>query len=212
VLHRFMQALALTAIVGVCAWVWLAWDHESFARWQEEAGPLPFFVALAIMPAFGLPTTPFYLLAGATFGTGLALAGSAASLAVNLALCYWIARSGVRPRLKRWLEGRGHRLPVVTPGREYRFALVMKLMPGVPTFMKNYLICLSGVPFAVYFTVAFIFTFLYAAAFIVLGDSLYEQDFSDTAWALGGLAVLGLGGWYLYRRAKSRNGNNSEAD
>src|SRR5690606_7883903 len=121
VLHRLMQALALAAIVGVCAWVWLAWDHESFARWQEEAGPLPFFGALAVLPAFGLPTTPFYLLAGATFGTGLALAGSAVSLAANLALCHWIARSGVRPRLERWLDRRGHRLPAVKPGRELRF-------------------------------------------------------------------------------------------
>ena len=193
-------SLAITAALAV--WVYLEWDQDSFLAWKQRAGPLPFFVALAILPSIGFPTTPFYLMAGVTFGTGMGLIGSALSLLINLVLSYWIAHSGLRPLLEKLLAHTRYDLPTIKPGRELLFTLLVKLMPGVPTFAKNYLIVLSGIPFPIYFAISFTVTFAYGAAFIVLGDSLYDHNLAQGSWALSVLAVLGLGFWWFRRRSK----------
>lgn len=198
--RRIMVLAGAVVIAALGAWIWLAWDRESFLAWKREAGPAPFFTALAIMPMFGFPTTPFFLMAGATFGVVVGLAGSALSLAVNLALCYWIARSGLRRVLEAWLARTRYELPEVTPGREFQFTLLVKMTPGIPTFIKNYLLGLSGVPFTIYFAVSFTVTLAYAAAFIVLGESMSTHDLGWGAWALAALALLGLALWWFRRR------------
>jgi len=192
-------SLAITAVLAV--WVF-EWDRGSFLAWKQRAGPLPFFGALAILPALGFPTTPFYLMAGVTFGTGMGLIGSALSLLVNLVLSYWIAQSGLRPLFEKLLARTRYDLPVIKPGQEQMFTLLVKIMPGVPTFAKNYFISLSGIPFPIYFAISFAVSFTYGAAFIVLGDSLYDKDFTQAAWALLALALLGLGFWWFRRRSK----------
>lgn len=199
-----LRAAGGLLLLGFCLWVLLGLDAEAFAAWKREAGPIPFFLALAVLPAFGLPTTPFYLLAGATYGVVVGLAGSSVALAANLALCYWIAKSGMRPALERLLARTKYTLPQVKPGREAHFVLAAKLMPGVPTFVKNYLICLGGVGFGVYFGISFVVTALYAGLFVVLGESLYDQDWGGAAWALGGLVALGVAFWLIRKRVKSR--------
>ncbi len=72
--------------------------------------------------------------------------------------------------------------------------------------MKTYLIALSGVSFAVYFWLSFVVTMVWAAGFIVLGESMLDRDFGQAAWALGALAVAGLAGWGIVRlwRGKRR--------
>jgi uncharacterized membrane protein YdjX (TVP38/TMEM64 family) len=203
------QLIAVAVPVALGVWIWLEWDQDRFLSWQQEAGIFPFFTALAVMPALGFPTTPFYLLAGATFGVMLGLVGSALSLAINLALCYWITQSGLRPMLETWLAHTRYQLPVVRPGHEIEFTLLAKLIPGIPTFIKNYLICLSGVSFPIYFAVSFTVTLAYASAFIVLGDSLYEHDFSEALLALAMLALIGLMVWLIRCRLKQ---NKDSAD
>lgn len=195
----------MVAFAAAVVLLWIRYDAEAFAAWKAEAGPVPFFAALAVLPAFGVPTTPFYVLAGALFGVAGGLAGSAASLAVNLLLCYWIGRrSGLRPwlaqRLRRWSRD----LPELEGGRALRFALLVKFVPGAPTFLKNYLLILAGVPFRLYFGLSFVVTMAWAAGFIVLGESMQDRDFGQAAWALGGLAVLGLAVWLGVRYWRKR--------
>ncbi|XSG84882.1 MAG: TVP38/TMEM64 family protein [Methylohalobius sp. ZOD2] len=193
-----LAGVAITFALGV--WVWFFWDQESFSAWQKEAGPVPFFIALAVLPAVGFPTTPFYLLAGATYGTVVALTGAALSLAINLTLCYWVAHSGLRRLLARWLARTRYELPAVRPDQALLFTLLVKLMPGIPTFVKNYLLGVSGVRFPLYFLVSFTFTLVYGAVFIELGESLYEHDFSQAVGAVSALAVLAFVlGWFRLR-------------
>ena len=195
-------ALVFVMVVAV---VWIRFDHGAFEAWREEAGPVPFFAALAVLPAFGVPTTPFYVLAGAMFGVAGGLAGSAASLALNLLLCYWIGqRSGLRHWLKRRLRRWSRDLPELEGRRAIRFALLVKFVPGAPTFLKNYLLILAGVPFRVYFGLSFVVTMAWAAGFIVLGESMLDRDFGQASWAAGGLAALALAVWLGARYWRGR--------
>lgn len=194
------RALGAATLLVLAVLIWNAWDHQAFIAWREEAGVVPFFLAMALLPALGVPITPFFIVAGATFGTFVGLTGSAIALSANLLLCYWIARSGLRPWLTRLLERTRYDIPDFEEGKgALRFTLLVKLAPGVPIFIKHYLLGMAGVPFWIYFAVSGAITGLYAGAFVVLGDSLLEHDLGTSAMALAVLAAVALA-IYLWRR------------
>lgn len=182
--------LLLTAAAVV---LWALWrmDIDEFVAETTAAGPLPFFAALAVLPAIGFPTTPLFLLAGAAFGVGVGLLGCMASMAINLAIVYWLAGGYLRRTLEAMLLVKfRYTLPNLSHGGAWRFALLVKLAPGVPTFIKNYLLGIAGVPAKVYFGVLWPLTTLYAGAVIVLGDSLHDHDYSMTVVAVVLLIAL----------------------
>lgn len=194
------RVLGAVTLLILAVLIWNAWDHQAFIAWREEAGVVPFFLAMAMLPALGVPITPFFIVAGATFGTLVGLAGSAVALCGNLLLCYWIARSGLRPWLARLLERTRYDIPDFEEGTgALRFALLVKLAPGVPLFIKHYLPGMASVPFWIYFTVSGTITGFYAVAFVALGESLLEHDLGNGALALAGLAAVALA-IYLWRR------------
>lgn len=203
--RRVLGALTLLVLAVL---IWNAWDHQAFIAWREEAGVVPFFLAMALLPALGVPITPFFIVAGATFGTYMGLAGSAIALSANLLLCYWIARSGLRPWLARLLARTRYEIPDFEKDEgALRFALLVKLAPGVPIFIKHYLLGMAGVPFWIYFAVSGLITGIYAVAFVVLGESLLEHDLGNGAIALAVLAAAGLAIYLWRRRMANRRGS-----
>jgi uncharacterized membrane protein YdjX (TVP38/TMEM64 family) len=175
------RALPVAGAAAVLLAAWLAWDREALSVWRREAGPLPFFAAMALVPAIGVPITPFFVMAGAMFGTQLGLLGSWLALGLNLAGCYGIARR-MRPRLESLMRRFDYELPHFGERENgaVRFTLAVKLMPGVPAFVKNYALGMAGVPFAVYFGWSMLITGLYATALVLIGESLIEHR-SDRA-------------------------------
>jgi uncharacterized membrane protein YdjX (TVP38/TMEM64 family) len=185
--------------------LWLATDRQAIMEWKDEAGPLPFFLAMALLPALGFPMTPFFVAAGAIYGPWIGLGGTALAIAANLCLCYAVSHSALRPRIEGLIRRIGFEPPDFSTARAHawRFALVVRFAPAVPTFIKNYLLSMAGVPFGIYLVVSFAFNFAYAAAFILLGDSLLDRDWSDVVLIVG---VLGVGGGavWLFRRARKK--------
>jgi uncharacterized membrane protein YdjX (TVP38/TMEM64 family) len=187
----------------LAAWLWAAydWTDYSFWEWTSNVDPWVFFILLAVLPAVGFPTSPFYLLAGATFGTGIALVGSGLSMALYLVLSWWIAHTGMRPWIEARLARTSFKMPELTsPAQAIRFALLVKMAPGVPATLKTYLLCLSGVAFPVYFWVSLIVSLIYAAIFILLGESVLEHDFGRLGWVLLAFVLLGGLVWWTRRR------------
>jgi uncharacterized membrane protein YdjX (TVP38/TMEM64 family) len=202
-----MYALAAAALAALIFFLWSAWDHDAFLAWLRQARPRTFFAALAILPALGVPMTPFFMLAGATFGARLGLVGSLLALATNLTLCYAVARSGVRPWIASFLRRFDYELPDFAERRKgsVRFTLLVKLAPGVPAFAKHYALGVAGVRFAVYFFIAMLITGLYAAALVVLGESVLDHNVDRSIGAAAIVAVLALGLWWWgRRRARAR--------
>ncbi|MGN6110920.1 MAG: hypothetical protein ACTHU0_37815 [Kofleriaceae bacterium] len=207
-LWRWLRRALLVAGAAVVLYLaWAIWKSGAVVDWMRSARPLPFFIALAVLPALGAPITPLFLAAGATFGIHVGLIGTALALAANLALCYWIARSRLRGPLEALLRRFGHALPDFrAPGRSaLRWTLALKLAPGLPGFVKNYGLGAAGVPFPLYFGLSMLITGAYAAALVVLGESLFEHEVGrSVAVAVAIAAVVAGGVWWWWRRRRRR--------
>ncbi len=186
-------------LVGVATAIYF-WDQEAFLAWTENLNPWAFFLLMAITPAFGVPTSPFYILAGLSFGPLLGLGGSALAIAANLLLVYAIGHSGLRRVINKMLEGREFQLPQQAPRRPIRYTVLVKFAPGVPAFLKNYILVLSKISLPLYFGISFVFSFIYALMFYVLGGSIEEQQTGQGVSVLVALLILAAVGWYVRRR------------
>ncbi len=202
---RTRRTLALVALVALASLVWLVWDGDALMAWKRDARPLPYFAVMCLVTAVGAPVTPFFVVAGATFGVGPGLLGSGLALAGSLTVSYWVARGWLRPWLVSMLRRFGQEFPdLAAPGRRrLRFALTVKLAPAIPAIVKNYALASAGVPFALYFGLSMLITGAYGAVLVLLGDSLLEHDLGRALPGAVLLAVVALGLW-LVRRSRGR--------
>ncbi len=200
------RALTVAALAGLALLVWRVWDHDAVLAWMREASPVRYFAAMALLTVIGVPVTPLFVVAGATFGAAVGLVGSGLALAASLAMSYAIARG----RLRRWLESLLRRFGSGLPdfreaGRSaLRFALMVKLTPGLPAFVKNYGLAAAGVPFPTYLGVSMLITGAYGAALVLLGESLFEHDFGPALVPAVVVAVLAALGVVWARRRRRR--------
>lgn len=213
-----MAVLLTTALViALLLALWLFWNYELILSWKREADPLSFFLLMAVLPAFGFPITPLFVLAGAVFGSALGLVGSLLALAMNLLLCHWIAHSGFRPYLQRLLARTRHRLPSFDGHQRsaLQFTLLLRITPGVPLFVKNYLLGFSDIPLKLHFGVSILLTGVYGAGFVLLGESMLEHNLLEAIIGLSlliliSLAVLRLRRWLHATAAANRRSDHPD--
>lgn len=185
----------------LAAFLWTYWDLDSFQDWKQRAHPVVFFSLMAVLPAFGFPVTPFYVLAGLTYGIPVGLTGTWLAIATNLALCFWVARSGLRPAIRRWITRSGFTLPEARRDQDLRFTLLVRLTPGIPSCVKSYLLALAGVSFRVYFPFSVAIAGSFATALVVLGESVLDFDPWEAGAAMLVLLLLaGAVAWWRRRR------------
>jgi uncharacterized membrane protein YdjX (TVP38/TMEM64 family) len=153
-----------------------------------DAGPLPYFTAMALLPAAGVPISIFTLTAGPAFGAQLGtvgvLAAAGASLAVNLALTYWLARRWLRPALENLVRRAGYKIPAVEPADQFELTLLLRITPGPPFFLQSYILGLAAIPFRRYFLISWPVVLLQIAGMMIFAQSLAEGK--------GKLAMLGV--------------------
>lgn len=155
----------------------------------SELGAIPFFLAMAILPTFGFPVTPFYLLAGATFGIWVSLVGTTLSQALNLVLAYWLSRRYLRGLIEWLMRKTKYRIPEVSSENVLKFAILVRITPGPPNFVKSFILVLARIPFLPFFVVSLPITMGYAIGIIVFGDSLAD---GEPLQAIGGVVFLVL--------------------
>lgn len=165
------------------------------------AGPVVFFTAMALLPAAGVPMLTFALTAGPLFGPTLGLLPvtllGLAALTVNLTLTYWLGRRWLRPWLTRLFARMGYALPSVESGDATDLVVLLRVTPGVPFFVQNYLCGLADVPFRKYLTISCAIAWTYNCAFIFFGDALLHGKGKVAMLAFGALAALTVGTHFL---------------
>jgi len=154
------------------------------------AGPVVFFGSMALLPSFGVPLSPFSLTAGSVFaptlGMPLVIVLALAAVTFNIMLSYYLARRAFRPLLEKLMVRLGYKLPEVAAGDATDLIILLRVTPGVPFPVQNYLLGLAQVPVVKYAVISCAVQWSFNAAFILFGDALLHGK--------GKLALLGLCG------------------
>ncbi|MEJ1973256.1 MAG: VTT domain-containing protein [Lacunisphaera sp.] len=175
----------------------------------RSAGPVVFFTAQALLPAVGAPQTAFSLTAGPLFGSQLGMplvvALSTLALAVNIALTYWLASRLLHPVLEKLFLRLGYKLPQVASGNAIDLIVLLRVTPGVPLPVQNYLLGLARVPFGRYLLVSCLILGPLNAAFVLFGDALLQGKGRLAFLALSGLLALMAGAQLLRKHYARKN-------
>lgn len=173
----------------------------------SAAGPVAFFTAMALGPAFGVPSLTFILPAGPAFADRLGMTNvillSMLAITANYVLAYWLARRALRPLLEKLVLRLGYDLPKVEAGDTTDMILILRLTPGIPFCVQNYLLGLAEVPFGKFFLLSFVLCMPQNAAFILFGDALLHGKGKMLLYAGGAIVAL-VSGTHLLRRHYGR--------
>lgn len=200
-----LLALAAAALVGVGVVLSDRIDWHALRTSMENMHKVPLLILTAVLPLFGFSIGITYLVLGAVFGGWLGLAVVAGITAVHLLGSHWIARSFLRGPLERYLKKRKKHLPELPHGEEWSVALMTALVPGLPYFVRNYLLALSGIPLRIYFWICWPVYVVRSVLVIFLGD--FSGDISaQRIGVLGGVLVVKVGICaYLIHRLRRRS-------
>lgn len=167
-----------------------------------------FFLAMAILPAVGVPLLAFTIPAGEAFEPQLGLWGvigaSLVAIAINLALGYWISRYALRPLLAGLIKRYGYSVPRLTPENALTVTLLVRLTPGPPYAAQACLLGLAEVPFRLYMVVSWLCVLPWAIGGIVLGKGLFSGKFGLAATGLGVLVAAVIAVQWIRRRYAAR--------
>ena len=156
----------------------------------RHAGPVVFFGSMALLPAVGAPLSPFALTAGSVFapslGMPLVIVLALTAVTFNIMFSYYLARRAFRPLLEKLVVRLGYRLPEVAAGDATDLIILVRVTPGLPFPVQNYLLGLAQVPVVKYAVISCAVQWSFNTAFILFGDALLHGK--------GKLALLGLCG------------------
>lgn len=205
-------AAAVVAVVGILilrgvdvrAWLNRLMDMV------RSAGPTAFFLGLVLLPAMGVPVLAFVLTAGSAFGPQLGMPLVVTLCIVctilNLILSYSLARWAFRPGLTRLMQRMGYSLPRVEGGDIMSLIIILRVTPGIPFFVQNYLLGLAEAPFVRYVLVSSLLSFPQTIGFVLFGDALTQGKGKLVIAAIGLLVAASLT-MQIIRRRYARKGS-----
>ena len=180
------MALVVLAVLALAGAVWL---HEQgvtpgnmFKKLQDiaksaaGANPAYYVCAVALLPYCGVPSSLLYLAAGSVYGSTAGILWTLLGLALNLPIGYLVGKYWLRAPIARFLEKRGHHILEVPPGEFGRLVVLMRIVPGPPLVIQNFLLAMAGVPFWKYYLVSLPLTILFAAGILLTGGALFEGN------------------------------------
>jgi uncharacterized membrane protein YdjX (TVP38/TMEM64 family) len=175
------SGLRLTDVMG-----WMKEGKEFLAE-----HPLWLFVALVVLPGFPFPVSFLFIMAGLVWGENplLACGYALAALAANHAWTYAIAAGPAHQLVGRVLTRCGWKIPVLKSESVMDTVLVLRLLPGMPLFVQNYVLGLLRVPYGRYAWMSLLCNGPYVVGFVLAGAGI-----ADGRWktALLGIAILVL--------------------
>lgn len=155
--------------------------------------PWMIFAALVILPGLPFPTSLLFVLVGIAWRERPVFACSMtmAAIAVNMTWCYWLA-AGFGRNLVVWLLTRfGKKIPELNRDRGLRAILILRLLPGFPLFLQNYILGFLKVPFRVYLPVSVLCNGVLACGVILSSAGIASANLVPMLSGLG-LVILAV--------------------
>ena len=152
-------------------------NFDALIVYFETLHPAFFVIGLALLPLGPVPVSALWILAGMRFGPPAALLISAFCLFINLTLAYILSNKIFESQIGRFMDRWNKVIPHVAKEDQFNFSLLIRILPGNPLFVQNYLLGLVGIPFSLYIGFGLLIQMLYAAGFIYFGNFLFEGSF-----------------------------------
>ncbi len=205
----------LAILLIACFFVWryrseiLAVDIQLWVDKFASFGPVPFFFAMAILPCFWIPVSPFLLFAGAVYSLPVAIIGCGVSLSANMALSWLVAGIWFRPLFERLVHRFGHSVPKLENKDMLQIAVLLRITPGMPFPLQNYLLGLARMPFGWYMLVSVPLNLLMAISIVIFGEAIIKGNVMLALLAVSLFLVITLAIRILRNRLR-RNRIESE--
>lgn len=168
-----------------------------------QAGPLAFFAGMAILPLFGAPLLAFVLTAGPAFapqfGMPTVVLYSLCAVTFNFLMGYFLARKAMRPFLANMISRLGHKVPELEGGDAMDLLIILRVTPGIPFFVQNYMAGLSNVPVVPYLVVSCIVAWSYNSSLVIFGDALLHGKGKIVVISVGCLVAF-IAATHMVRR------------
>ena len=137
---------------------------------------------------FPVPLSLFYIAAGPLYGIVPSLLWIIGATIVNNLIIHTISTSFLRPWLEAIVARRGQTIPrVTTKGDQTLLIALIRIAPGIPYFLQNLILGLSGVDRLRFVLVSLPVHMIWATGFVVLGRSAFEGEFG---LAIGVVALI----------------------
>lgn len=208
--------VALVVIAAVVAIVIHAdLDWAGVNEWIGELNPWLVLPLMAVLPIAGFPIAVVYLFAGARFGPYWGGVVVAAVTAIHLLATYAISRSFLRAPLKRMMERRHWHLPEVPEDEQAAVCVVAALAPGLPYFVRNYLLAVAGVRLKYLLLVVMPIYVARSYVTILLGDMGADPSKEKLFILLGvdalKIIICGYVIWRLRQHHRKHHGHEHES-
>lgn len=206
VVALLLGAGALLALgVDVKGWV------ERGLALIRGAGPVVYFLCMAIVPAAPVPFSFFLLpvvsLFGGQIGVPLVIVFALAATTANMALTYALARWLLRPLLARLIAWLGYKIPAVETGDETDLIIIMRVTPGIPACVQNYILGLAQVAFVRFLLLSCAASWPQCVGIMLFGDALLHGKGKLAFYSISLLLALAMGTHFVrrhYARARKQ--------
>lgn len=160
-----------------------------------ETIPTPvYFLAFAILPAFCVPMTLFYLTALPIMGSNHVVIGvmlAWLALLMNMALTRVMATGIMRPQIERLLRNRNRELPSWNRKSEWQVVLAVRLSP-LPFPLQNYLLALGNARWLTYLWLSWPIQAALGLGMMLVGKSLLQGGLGYAMLAIFILLCINL--------------------
>lgn len=200
IFYKYVIVLAVLLLMIGAPLVWLfrveLTELLQLARHQaEELGkinPIVLIAAIAILPAVGFPVSIFYIIGSIAYGVVWGLVYSGIGVALNISLCYWIANSFFRKWIVSYIGKRGHKAFGVPKAQQRSTVIAVRLMPGIPLSVHNYILGVAAIPFKKYLIYSWPIEMFWAVFFILAANTAIKQTTESVILVLLGVLAVGL--------------------
>lgn len=161
--------------VGLVALFLLDFDVTRIFEGKEEISPWLFVLCMSVLPVIGFPIAAFYLFAGMAFGFWEAWLYCLVSLVVNMSLSYLVARYLLRDSATRLIQKAGYEPSKLSEMNQIRLIFLLRVVPGAPFPVQNYLLAVLGIPFGTYLILSLLLQGTIAAGVVACGGALPQE-------------------------------------
>jgi uncharacterized membrane protein YdjX (TVP38/TMEM64 family) len=168
--------------------LWNIWLYLQVAMLRH---PVVLFLALVILPSLPIPTSALYFTTGVIWREHpvMACCLSLSSMILNLSWTYWLASGPARRVVQKLLIKTRYILPSLEADGQLRLVLILKLTPGIPFFIQNYIAGFIRVPFKSYMGLSLLINGIFVIGIVLSGVGIGGKNFLP---ALTGLSLIAL--------------------